>query len=112
MLQQLDTKRLDRVEDELMRLENQQVDAVGNDATKVKAIEQRIAQLRERQADLEKKLTSQAEKPIDLQTRHDELEQLQRTANEMSTKLEKLDINASSPDSLRQMQPDVISADK
>ena len=111
VLQQLDTKRLDRVEDELMRLENQQTDAAGSDAAKAKAIEQRIAQLHERQVELEKKLTSRAEKSTDLQIRHDDLKQLQRISNEMSAKLQQLDIDASSPDRVRQMQPAVISAE-
>ncbi|MEX2310383.1 MAG: hypothetical protein WD738_22640 [Pirellulales bacterium] len=110
VLQEIDMKRLDRVETELLRLENEQLQAEAiSDSKKVEAITQRIEQLRERQAELERKLTARAEKSVELTVRERELDQLQRIADEMSIKLEKTDIEANAPERIRQIQPAVIS---
>jgi hypothetical protein len=109
MLLELDLKRLDRVEDELARLENEAFSSSDGDAAKSKAREQRMNQLRERQAELEKKITSRAERSSGLELRQRRLEQLQRIASEMSDKLQQLDIEASSPDRIRQVQAAVPS---
>jgi hypothetical protein len=111
VLQELDMKRLDRVEIELMRLEYEQLQAATGDSTENgTALEQRIGQLRERQAALEKNLTSRAERIAELTARKHELDRLQHIADEMSIKLEKLDIEANAPDRIRQIQPAVVVA--
>jgi hypothetical protein len=109
MLQELGMKRLDRVEDDIARLENQRVSRSEGDGVKSKAIEQRLAALHRRQDELEKKLTSRAERSTDLEFRQRDLEQLQRIAGEMSQRLEQMDIEASSPDRVRPVQRAVVS---
>lgn len=112
VLQELDLKRLDRIETELMRLEGEQVEAqTGSQADKLKSLEARIEQLHKRQEELQKTIVSRSEKSVDLTTRHQELERQQRIADEMAVKLERLDIEANSPDRIRQVQPAVISAE-
>jgi hypothetical protein len=107
VLQQLDIKRLDRVEEELMRL----VSESASDSTKAKAYEQRIVHLEEQRGELEKRLTARAENSADLQSRRNELERLQKAADELAMKLEMLDIEASAPDPIRQVQQAVIKHD-
>jgi polysaccharide biosynthesis transport protein len=109
VLQQLDTKRLDRVENQLMQLENQLTMEPKKDQQKGKLIETRISQLKSRQTELEKLLTRRAEKSADLETRRQDIDQLQSISNEMSIKLQRLDIAANSPDRIRQVQPAMIS---
>jgi hypothetical protein len=110
VLQQLDLKRLDRIGTELMRLENAQNELQdGGDSGSLDVIERRIAQLRERQAELEKNLTNRAETSIELDARQRDLERLERIADEMSVKLEKLDIEANAPERIRQIQQAVLS---
>ena len=109
VMQELDMKRLDRVETELMRLESELVQVEAGDGSENgTAIETRIGQLRERQAELERKLTSRAEKSVELTTRQQDLERLQRIADRMSIKLEMLDIEANAPERIRQIQPAVV----
>ncbi len=113
MLQELDLKRLDRVETELMRLENEQLQTASAGGSESNTpLEQRIGQLRERQAELEKKIMSRAEGSVELTTRQRELDQLQRLADEMTDKLERLDIEAQAPDRIRQVQPAVVGRAK
>lgn len=110
--QELDIRRLDRIETELLRLEIEQLEAemTGNSNNR-KSIETRIEQLRERQSELEKRITSRGEKSAEMSLRKVELEQLQKIANEMSTKLEKMDIEAQAPPRIEQRQPAVVGPD-
>jgi hypothetical protein len=113
VLQELDIKRLDRVETEIMRLENEQFQAETKGGSEnAEPIAKRIEQLRERQAELEQKITSRAERSVELTTRQRELDQLQRIADEMSIKLEKMDIEANAPERIRQIQPAVVGPAK
>jgi hypothetical protein len=109
VLQQLDMKRFDRVDDELMRLESSLAAGENADAAKKKSIEERIKQLKDRQAGLAKELAKRAEKSTDLETRKRELDQLQTISDEMSVRLEQLDLESSSPSQIHQVQPAVIS---
>jgi len=52
-------------------------------------------------------LKTRIERSSDLETKEDDLEQLQHIANDMSVKLESLDIDASAPDQIRPVQPAV-----
>ena len=74
-----------------------------------KSIEERIKQLRDRQAGLAKELARRAEVSSDLETRKRELDQLQRISDEMSVQLEQLDFESSGPSQIQQVQPAVIS---
>jgi hypothetical protein len=111
--QQLDVKRLERIDEELMRLEGDQVKAENSGAEKeLKTANQRIEQLRKRKAELEKTVARRAERSVDLITRKEELDQLQRIANELNSKLEILDVQSQLPSRIRQVQPGVISPDE
>lgn len=113
VLQDLDAKRLDRIESEIMRLESDQVEAPSNDnPEKQKPLAERIAQLHKRQSELEAKLKASAEKSTDLEMRKKELEQLEHIASEISMNLERMDIEANSPERIRQIQQAVISPAK
>jgi hypothetical protein len=108
-LQQIDLKRLEHIDDELMRLEYDQLKAAANPAgLDPKAIEQRIVQLRQRQDELEKKIGSRAAKSGDLVTRKQQLEQFQRIVNELVAMQERLEIESQRPGRIRQVQPAVI----
>jgi hypothetical protein len=111
LMQELDMKRLDRVEDEIARLENQLASVSEGNGANTKSIEQRLSELHKRQEELEKKLTSRADQSSDLEARQRDLDQLQRIAGEMSQRLELLDIEASGLDRIRQVQQAVVSAE-
>jgi hypothetical protein len=67
-----------------------------------------MAQLQKRQNVLEKEALKRNEKSVDLETRGEELKQLQQIANDMNVKLEKMDIDSQSPFRIRQVQQAVI----
>jgi hypothetical protein len=107
LLQQLDMRRLDRVESELMRLEDESLKArIGETASKedLAYYKERIEQLRERQEELEKKLRARSDNSVELVTRKSEIDQLQKIIAEMSHKLELLDINVEAPQTIRIIQ--------
>jgi hypothetical protein len=110
VLQELDLKRLDRIETELMRLEKAQNELQdGGDSGSLAVIERRIAQLQNCQGELEKQITSRGIVSVELETRQRKLSRLQRIADEMAVTLEKMDIEANAPERIRQIQPAVIS---
>ncbi len=119
---QVALKRLDRIETELMKLENEQLaaqlkveetaDATTAMKTKLKFYEQRIAQLRKRQDELEQQIRASSETSVDLQERLHEVEQLQRIADDMTLRLESMDIEKEGmPDRIRLIQPATASRD-
>ncbi len=104
--QEIDLKRLDRVETELMRLENAQLELeTSGQPGNSKFYEQRIEQLRKRQNELEQSIMARSETSTDVTIRLREIEQLQKLVNEMSMKLEILDIDANAPSRIRKIQP-------
>jgi polysaccharide biosynthesis transport protein len=111
LLQQIAAKQLDRIEEEIIRLESSLAVEIGDDETKRGALENRVEQLAKQKTGLTAELASRVERNADLETREEELKQLQQIANEMSVKLERLDIEASSPDRIRQRQQAVIARD-
>ncbi len=109
IVEQIAMKRLDRVDDELASLEREQLKLDSDNNSKdAKFVKQRIEQLQKRQFELEKDVVRHAEKSVELITRKNELEQLQNVANEVSMRLEKLDIDAEAPSQIRQVQAAVI----
>lgn len=111
-LRQLNINRLDRVEAELMRLESEQAQQeTSAEPESSKFYEKRIAQLRERQAELEKKLIPVSGNSVELKPRQAELDQLQRMANEMTTKLLRMEIEANAPQRIERLQRAVVSPD-
>jgi hypothetical protein len=109
LLQQIAAKQLDRIEDEIIRLESSLAVDVSNDDAKREAIEKRVKQLGDQKLHLTKEITLAVERSADLETREEDLKQLQEIANDMSVKLQQLDIDASSPDRIRQVQPAVVA---
>lgn len=106
---QIALKRLDRVDDELAGLEREELKIdTDKDAMEAKFVKQRMEQLHNRQAKLQKEIERLSEKSVELITRKNELEQLQNIANELSIKLEKLDIDSEAPYPIRQVQPAMI----
>ena len=97
-----------------MRLEGEQVDAKTSENVRQAQADssERIEQLRKRQEELQKVIVSRGEKSADLTIRDQELEQLEQIADGMTMKLERLDIEASSPDRIRQVQKAVISPER
>lgn len=115
ILQDLDVKRLDRVETELLRLEDEQLsaqtyaDELGanvqpKESAKLKFYNKRIADLTKRQKELEERILQRNQSSVELATLSQELEQLQAVANEMNFKLESLDIEAVAPARIRLIQ--------
>jgi hypothetical protein len=106
---QLDMKRMDRIDEELAQLEREQLRIdTGGDNKDSKFVAARMDQLHKRQSELLKTIQKRSEKSVVLTTSKSELDQLQRIADEMSTKLEKLDIDSQSPARIRQVQPATI----
>ncbi len=106
---QLDLKRMDRIDEELAQLERDKLKTeVGGDSKESKFIDARIAQLQKRQEELEKEVQKRNGRSVDLESRGEELKQLQQIANDMNIKLEKMDIDAQSPQRIRQVQQAVI----
>jgi beta-lactamase regulating signal transducer with metallopeptidase domain len=109
--QQLDIRRLERIEEELMRLENDFVELqTSGKSGNVKFYEERIAQLSKRQEDLEKKIMSRSQSSVDLAQRRRELEQLQRIADDLSAKLELMDIEDNAPNRIERIQGAVFTS--
>jgi len=112
--QQLDIKRLERIETELMRLEEQQLRAelradLDQESTPEQAVERkfyetRIPQLSKRQAELEERILQRGERSVDLELRAAELQQLQVIVRELSIKLESLDVEAAAAPRIRVIQ--------
>jgi beta-lactamase regulating signal transducer with metallopeptidase domain len=108
--QQLDIRRLERVEEELMRLESNFVELQTSGKTgNTKFFEERIAQLSKRRDQLEQKIISRSEPSAELSERQRELERLQRIADELSTKLELTRIEVDSPNRIERIQHAVIT---
>jgi hypothetical protein len=106
---QLDLKRMDRIDEELAQLERDKLKSeIGGDSKESKFVDARIAQLQKRQNELEKAVQTRNAKSVDLETRGEELKQLQQIANDMSVKLEKMDIDTQSPYRIRQVQQAVV----
>lgn len=92
VLLNLDLKRLDRIDDELMQLENQAVSLDNGQAGERPSLEKRIASLRQQQKELEKQIERCAERSVELEMRQRELEQMERIANELSMQLHEIEI--------------------
>ena len=106
----LDLKRMDRLDVELAQLEREQlrVDSA-SDGKDSKFIAARLEQVRKRQSELEKNIVKRNERSVDLETRGEELKQLQQIAKDMNVKLEQMDIDNQLPGVIRQLSPAVIT---
>jgi hypothetical protein len=110
VLQSLAQKRVDRIDDEIMRLENElSIDAKDASKKKTDLMQQRLSELRKNRDARWAELSKEAERSADLETRKHDLGQLQSLSDEMTIRLEWLDVDANAPDRIRQVQPAVIS---
>jgi succinoglycan biosynthesis transport protein ExoP len=110
---QIDMKRMERIDEELAQLEREQLRiSTGGDSKDSKFVGARIEQLLKRQDELMTTIRKRSEKSVDLSTRKSELDQLQRIANDLSLKLETMDIDMQSPSRIRQVQPAIIDDGK
>lgn len=109
VLHSLAQKRIDRIEDELMRLENQLAIDAKDSKSKSSQIEKRLAELRKSRDEESARLSKEVERSADLETRKSDLEQLQSLVAEMSKRLECIDLDANAPDRIQQVQAAVIS---
>jgi hypothetical protein len=109
VLQKLEMKRLERLDEEIIRLESSVAIGENGGDTKSKSIKERIEQLRDQQSALQKKVVARAGKSAVLETRKRELDTLQRISDEMSTQLQRLDLEASAPDQIQLVQPAAIT---
>ena len=94
-LQQFDLKRLDRIDEELMRLEGELSELQAKKAiTETDYHLQRIAQLIKQQEVLKKSIEGRGRQSTDLEPRRAELERIQRMIDKYSEELDRLNIEA------------------
>jgi hypothetical protein len=106
-MQEVLLRRLDRVEIEIMRLEDEQMRKSAGDETNQEFYEKRLAQLRDRQSELEETIVRG--QSADLVARQKEVRQLQQLADEMRDKVERLEIDANAPRRITQVQEAVVT---
>src|SRR4051812_23091673 len=107
--QQVNLNRLNRVEGELAQLERQQLKSkIGGDEKDSKFAAARIEQLRKLHAELLKELGKLQEASVELDTLHQELVQMRQVANDMFTQLQKMDIDLSAPERIRQLGGEAV----
>ncbi len=109
--QQLTAKRLELTEGEIMRLETELAVEPNADGTKRKAIQERISQLKKIQEKLMNEVRTLSMRSSELESRRHDLQRLQHIADELSATVEKMDIDASCPDRIHQIQAAAISQD-
>jgi hypothetical protein len=68
-----------------------------------------LSQLHKRRDELVEKLVTRADRSTDLEVRRHEFDQLQRIADQMSQRLEEMDVETSGSDRIRQLQSARIS---
>ena len=109
-LKEINTKRLDRIDAELMRLEGEQLkNETAGDKQDTAFLAKRLEQLGKQKEELEKAIRLSTVRTVELETRGEELKQLQSMANDMTIKLEALDIDLQVPPRIRQVQSAAIS---
>ena len=112
-LQQINIKRLDRIDGEIMRLEGEQLkNETAGEKKDAEFSAKRLEQLRKQKTELEKTIQARTARSLELETRGEELKQLQSLSNDMSVKLESLDIDLEAPPRIRQVQQAVVTLEQ
>jgi hypothetical protein len=107
---QLSLQRLGRVEEELIRLETEKLRADSkNQSDYANRLDERMAKLRQQQAELEKSVLTEPEAPLELRTLRNELNELQRFSSELVRKLQIAEIEFNAPRRIEMIQKAVIS---
>jgi beta-lactamase regulating signal transducer with metallopeptidase domain len=110
--QQLVLRRLDRIEAELMRLEGEQLEAhIAQDKTKAEFHTARIEQLKKQQQELENSIRKRNTKSVDLTLIERKLQLSQQLANDITLKLQAMEIDMESPPRIRQLYESAIISD-
>ena len=113
--QKLNMSRLARVEDEIMRLEGEQLmnELQPGDAKRALLQRQffvrRIGQLRTQQSKLEEEIADSSETSVELSVREDEITQLKEVAKELALRIKTMDIEANAPSRITLIQPALIT---
>jgi hypothetical protein len=103
-------RRLDRIESELIRLEDEQLRLqTSGDSGNTKFYEERLKQLRDQQAETEKNVARSGLRSPDMAVMESELNQLQRVADDLAVRLEMLNVESNAPPRIQQLQPAVVS---
>lgn len=109
-LNEINTKRLDRIDGELLRLEGEQLkNETAGEKQDAAFLAKRVEQLRKQKDELEKTIRLGTVRSVELESRQQELTELQGIASEMTRKLEELDIDMQTPPRIRQVQQAVIT---
>jgi uncharacterized protein involved in exopolysaccharide biosynthesis len=102
---EFDIKRMDRIDEELTQLDREQLRiSIGGDSKDSKFVGARIDQLRKRQDELLTTIRKRNERSVDLSTRKNELGRLQIIADQLSVKLEMMDLDSQLPSRVLQIQ--------
>jgi chromosome segregation ATPase len=110
---EINTKRLDRIDAELMRLEGELLkNETSGEKQDIAFLAKRLGQLRKQREDLEKTIRTSTVRSAELDVRKQEISELQSIANEMSRKLEAIDIDLGTPPNIRQIQVAAIKTGK
>jgi hypothetical protein len=109
--QQIILAALNRIDGEILKIESAQALSSSNEASEQsKNAQEWLAQLHKRHAELAKQISERSMRSADLAIRKDELTQLQKVTNEMSSKLEQLELDVSGPERIRMLQSAVLSS--
>jgi hypothetical protein len=124
VLQQLDVRRIERVDDEIMRLENElslaqtrqegiteDKETQDTDAAEagIKWFEQRIESLTGQRIELEKKVLERSQPSLELATLKRELESLQEIRAAVSARLQQHEVDSNAPPRIFAIQPATAS---
>ncbi|MCI0332941.1 MAG: hypothetical protein L0228_06930 [Planctomycetes bacterium] len=111
VLHEVDVNRLKLIDAEIMRLESDKTLRQSDQQEKVQLVDQRISELREQRVVLEKKILARSFSFPGTQLNMFKLQikKRQRLANELSAKLERLEIEQNAPSRIEQLQPAVAS---
>jgi hypothetical protein len=109
-LNQINTKRLDRIDGELLRLEGEQLkNETAGEKQDAAFLAKRLEQLRKQKDELEKTIRLGSDRSVELESRQQDLTVLRQIVTEMATNLEKQDIDLETPPRIRQVQQAVIT---
>jgi hypothetical protein len=105
-----DIELLSLIRKSILHWEDEAVEAKRSGESAIsETLDERIAQLRKQEAQVETRIAASETPPPELMIRKRELELLQKLADEMAMKLERLEINASSPAQIQLVQKAEIS---
>jgi hypothetical protein len=106
-MQKVLLRRFDRLEAEILRLEDEQMRKSAGDEAIPEFYEKRLAQLRDRQDEVGDAIIRG--QSAELTARQKEVRQLQQLADEISEKVDRLEIEANAPRRIEQVQQAIVA---